>query len=266
LGADILEPHSPAWYKQLAKMRQCYYYPWKSVISPFNGEDAYLELVKAHLQTNLDILDAGCGHGDVALELAPSCHSILAYDLVKDYIALAQARARERGLENIQFVCADSSARANNGKPRIPSEDKSIDLFISRRGPLHWLADARRVAKPNATIMMLNPLETPLPPWHELVPEGLSFPFPLEGNILTEVQTRLEASGLRLHSSWTFDVPEVFDDVAELYKFLTWNNLAESVPSFEKAKAILEAIFKEHATHEGLALPHKRLLWKAIIH
>jgi 2-polyprenyl-3-methyl-5-hydroxy-6-metoxy-1,4-benzoquinol methylase len=121
-----LEPHSPAWYKQLAETQQGYYYPWKSVVSPFNGEDAYLELVKAHLQPNLDVLDAGCGHGDVALDIAPFCNSVLAYDLVEDYILLARTEAAKRGLENLQFICADSSAKANNGKPKLPADDNTI--------------------------------------------------------------------------------------------------------------------------------------------
>jgi SAM-dependent methyltransferase len=257
-------PHSPAWYKQLAKTQQGYYYPWKSVVSPFNGEDAYLELVKAHLQPQTDVLDAGCGHGDVALELSFLCHSILAYDLVEEYIALAQTRAREGGLENVQFICANSSAKANNGNPRLPARDNSIDLFISRRGPLHWLADAKRVAKPNATIIMLNPLETPFPPWHTLLPEGCSFPISSEGNVLHEVQRRLSSASLKLYGYWTFDVPEIFENTEELYSYLTWGNFANP-PSFEKAQPGLKTIFEIHAGREGLILRHRRLLWKAVV-
>lgn len=262
MEVDILEPHSPAWYKQLAKTQQGYYYPWKSTVSPFNGEDAYLELVKAHLQPQLDVLDAGCGHGDVALEIAPLCHSVFAYDLVEDYVELAQTRARERSLENVQFVCANSSAKANLGKPKIPAKDNTIDLFISRRGPLNWLADAKRVAKPGATIIMLTMLETTLPAWHELLPETLSFPFPTSGSMLAEVRGRLETNGFSLQSYWTFDVPEVFDNPRDLYIYLTWTNFANA-PSFETTKPILETIFEQYANNRGLALPHRRLLWKA---
>jgi SAM-dependent methyltransferase len=260
-----MTPHSPAWYKQLAKVQQGYYYPWKSVVSPFNGEDAYLELVKAHLQPHLEVLDAGCGHGDVALDIAPLCHSVLAYDLVEDYIKLAQREIQKRSLKNIKFICADSSARANNGSPRLPAKDKSIDLFISRRGPLHWLEDVKRVAKPNATIIMLNPLETPAPAWHELLPKGLSFPFPTSGTILAEVQRRLNMSGLELHSYWIFDVPEIFGEVQELYKFLTWNNFASTIPAFEEVKPILELVFKTCGDHENLVIRNRRLLWKTVV-
>lgn len=258
-----MTPHSPAWYKQLAKTQQGYFYPWKSVVSLFNGEDAYLELVKAHLQPHIDVLDAGCGHGEIALEIAPLCHSIFAYDLVEDYIKLARIEARRRGLENIQFVCANSSAKANNGKPRIPAKDKSIDLFISRRGPLHWLADAKRVAKPRATMIMLNMLETALPVWQELLPKDLSFPFPTSGSILAEVQRRLGESGVSLHSHWTFDVPEVFQNPKDLHTYLTWANFINE-PSFEITEPVLETVFEQYAGYQGLVLPHRRLLWKAV--
>jgi SAM-dependent methyltransferase len=262
LEVDILEPHSPAWYKQLAKVQHGYYYPWKSVVAPFNGENAYLELVKAHLHAELDVLDAGCGHGEVALDIAPLCHSVFAYDLVEDYITLAQKEAEKQKLENVQFVCANSSAKANDGHPKLPAKDKSIDLFISRRGPLHWLADARRVAKPGATIIMLNMLETALPVWSNLLPDTLSFPFPVSGSMLAEVQRRLEPSSFSLHSHWTFDVPEIFESPKELYAYLAWTNFANA-PSFEMTKPVLQTIFEQYADRQGLTLPHRRLLWKA---
>lgn len=156
MEADILEPHSPAWYKQLAKVQQGYYYPWRSQVSPFNGEDAYLELVKAQLKPKLDVLDAGCGHGEVALDIAPLCCSILAYDLVEEYITVATTEAEKRGLENIEFVCANSYGKANGGKPKLPAHDHSIELFISRRGPLHSIAAAKGAAKPGTTMIMLR--------------------------------------------------------------------------------------------------------------
>jgi ubiquinone/menaquinone biosynthesis C-methylase UbiE len=258
-----LEPHSPNWYDQLAKVQSGYHYPWKSRLSPFNGEDAYLELVKAHLNSKLHVLDAGCGHGEVALDIAPLCRSVLAYDLVENYIELAKLEAQKQRLENIQFVCANSSAKANGGKPTLPAQDTSIDLFISRRGPLHWLEDARRVAKPNATIIMLNPLETPLPVWHTLLPEECRFPVSNEGSILQKVQERLSRANLKLHSHWTFDVPEVFESSKELYTYLSWGNFTNP-PSFENTKPILDTIFERYAGARGLALPHRRLLWKAI--
>jgi hypothetical protein len=74
---------------------------------------------------------------------------------------------------------------------------------------------------------------------------------------------RLKPSGFILHSHWTFDVPEVFENPRDLYPYLTWINFTNP-PSFESTKPILDIIFERYAGARGLALPHRRLLWKAI--
>ncbi len=126
----MLKPHSKAWYDRLAKAQPGYYFPWRSTLLPLNGEDCYLDLVRQHLAPDVDVLDIACGHGQVALELAPSCRSILAYDRVPSYIELARRAAAEGGTGNVTYVCADSSAEANGGLPRIPAADRSFDLLI----------------------------------------------------------------------------------------------------------------------------------------
>ena len=59
-----------------------YYYPWRSRLGAWNGEDAYLALVRAHLRPDADLLDVACGHGEVTLDLAPLCRSVLGYDRI----------------------------------------------------------------------------------------------------------------------------------------------------------------------------------------
>ena len=148
-----LRPHSPDWYDRLAILQDGYYYHWISILSPNNGEDAYLTLLNQHLNTDLDALDVGCGHGEVAISIVSKCRTILAYDRVERYIQIAQSTAKNQGLSNIIFQCADSSAEKNAGRVHIPAEDNVFDLHISRRGPLHWLDDARRVARLGAVII-----------------------------------------------------------------------------------------------------------------
>jgi hypothetical protein len=112
-------------------------------------------------------------------------------------------------------------------------------------------------------MIMLTMLETALPVWQELLPENLSFPFPTSGSMLSEVERRLETSGFSLHSYWTFDVPEVFENPKDLHSYLTWANFINA-PSFETTKPVLETIFEQYAGRQGLVLPHRRLLWKAV--
>ncbi len=263
----ILQPHSPAWYDRLASLQNGYYYPWKSQVAAHNGEDAYLKLIRQYLTPKTDLLDVGCGHGEVSLDLAPHSHSVLAYDRVDAYIQIARENAGKKKIKNINYLCVDSSPEKNNGVALIPAEANSFSLIISRRGPLHWLEDARRVARPGAILIQLNPLETPIPDWADRLPEplrsaaGIAYQY----GMLNSVKYRLEISGLKLHSAWTYDVPEFFDNPYELYKCLTWGYLPGEVPSWENLKSIFKEIFAKFADSDGLPMRHTRLLWMAII-
>ena len=263
-----IRPHAPEWYDRLSTMQQGYFYPWKSRLAPLNGEDTYLDLVQRYLTSETDVLDVGCGHGAVALELSPHCRSILAYDRVESYIQLAREAARRKVVENVTYLCFNSSHESNQGIARIPAEPETFDLLISRRGPLHWLEDARRVARPGAIVIQLNPLETPLPQWANLLPEPLrsSAGIEYQFGMLNSIKHQLELGGLELHSAWTYDVPEFFDDPGELYTRLAWGYLPEEVPAWSDVKSILEQIFHDYSTgSDGLVMRHTRLLWMALV-
>jgi 23S rRNA (guanine745-N1)-methyltransferase len=272
----MLKPHSPEWYDRLARMQRGYFYPWKVEVAPESGEDTYLRLVREHLMSvgldfppgqpgARDVLDVGCGHGEVALEIAPLARRVVAYDRVSSYVEIGREAARERGVRNVDFVLADSSAAANGGKPRIPSEDGAFDLIISRRGPTHWIEDARRVARPGAVLLQLNPLEGPDPPWSDELPPDLRLAPAASQNIRASVERRLGIGGLRLHSAWTYDVPQRIPDAWELYHFLTFGRLGIEVPAWEQVREFLEAVFARHATARGLDVRLRRFLWKAVV-
>lgn len=259
-----LKPHSAAWYKRLSQLQVGYYYPWHSTISMGNGDQAYMDLVTRHLSPEKDVLEVGCGHGEMALEIAPHCRSLLAYDRVPNYIELAQAGALQRGTNNVTFVCADSSAQSNK-RPRIPTGPNSFDLLISHMGPLHWVEDARRVARPGAVLIQLNPLETHPPGWNELLPYELRLPDTNGHTMRQSVDRRLAAGGLRVHSCWSFDVPEYLPNAYEFYNLLSWGFTAEEVPAWEEVQELLEDIYQHYASPNGLAIPHRRLLWTATV-
>ena len=167
------EPQSKTWYDQLALQGKGYPSTTDGVrLGSWSGEDAYLSLVRGHLMPDHVGLDAGCGHGDVPLELAASCQHMIAYDRTEPFIELARRNARERGIENVTFICHDSSPDANGGRAALPAEDHSIDIIVSRRGPVHWISDARRVVKSGGVLVQLCMLgRTHVAEWHELLPK-----------------------------------------------------------------------------------------------
>lgn len=258
--------HSPEWYDRLATRQDGYYYRWGSQLAPWNGEDTYLDLVQQHLHPNADVLDAACGHGEVALRIAPHCRSVLGYDRVASWIERAQRTAAQQGLTNATFVCHDSSREANGGQARLPGEAAMFDLLICRRGPFHWMEDARRVARPGATLLMLVPDARPVPPWNDWLPEVLrQVPAADPHWARPSIEQRLAIGKLTLHSWWSFEVPELFPGPVQLYDFLAWGWTPDEVPSFAEIQPTLERIFADYGGADGVVLPHRRYLWKAVV-
>lgn len=266
-----IRPHSDEWYDQLETRRTGYPSTTEDAqVDTWSGEAAYLQLVKDHLGENVDVLDAGCGHGDVAVELASLCRSIIAYDRVEGFIELARENARKHNASNVTFMCANSSASANHGEPRMPVEDGSVDLVISRRGPLHWIADARRVLRSGGILIQLCMLgRRPVPDWNDLLPE----PFRrdkwdlghLPDSMLESVQQALDDANIALQSCWTFDVPALIADPRVLYRSLSIGMDPREIPVYEDVAGSFEAVFAEYGRQGRLDVRERRLLWKAVI-
>jgi hypothetical protein len=83
--------------------------------------------------------------------------------------------------------------------------------------------------------------------------------------MLNSVKHRLKLGGLKLHSAWTYDVPEFFKKPEELYKRLTWGYIPGEVPEWSDVREILEQIFSDLAWSQGLVMRHTRLLWMAVV-
>ena len=234
-----------------------------------NGEDAFLHLVREHLTPQSRVLEVGCGHGDLAIELAPYCQHIFAFDRVEAYIELANKFRESSETKNVEYVNYDV-ADPGHQEMALPVESDSIDIIICRRGPLHWIEDAKRVCREGAFVIALNPMEEPIPAWSSKLPHKLHYEnsgrHTGSGSIHHSVENRLHQAGLTLHSGWSFDVPEVFQDPIELYKMITWGLPVAEIPSFEDMKYKFDSIYQKFAEPDGIVLRHCRFLWQAQIH
>ena len=262
----IPRAHSNDWYDQLASVQPGYYYPWKSTVGAGDGEAAYLNQVISHLRPGARVLEVGCGHGDLALELAPHCEHMIAYDRVPAYIDIAQGNMARKNIRNLTFVCHDASL---DEAVTLPVPDQSIDMIIGRRAPLHWIEDARRVCRPGAMLIQLCPMEEPTPAWSSKLPHKLHYEnsgrHTGHGSIHQSVENRLHQAGLTLHSGWSFDVPEVFTDKQEFYRMLTWGLAASETESFDELAPRIDRIYERYADADGIMLRHCRFLWQAFI-
>ena len=259
--------HAAEWFARLATLQPGYYYPWRPNLAPRHGEDTFRQLVFEHLKPELDVLEVACAQGDLALDMAPRCRSVLAYDFTAGYIDMARRAAEARGIANATFVVHDSSSDANGGRPRTPAPDHSIDLWVNSKGPWRVILDAPRVCRPGATLLMLVPQGEPAMPWEALIPEPLHPMAPTNDDpnwARKAIEQRLAEAGLRLHSWWDFDTPELFPTPKELYVARTFGCTLEEVPSYQEVAPVLERIFREFAGPEGLEARWIRHIWKAI--
>lgn len=262
----IPRAHSNSWYDNLAQVQTGYYYPWKSRVGDRNGEDAFIEYVQEHLTPETDLLEVGCGHGELALDLAESCRSVVAYDRVQSYIDLAEEEKAKRNNDNARFLCYDARDPTLE-EVRLPVEDNSVDVIIGRRAPLHWIQDAKRACRPGGLLIQLNPMEEPIPAWSSKLPHMLHYEnsgrHTGTGSIHQSVENRLHQAGLLLHSGWGFDVPEIFDEPRELYTMITWGLPRSELPSYEELEYKFKSIYDRFAEKQGIVLRHCRYLWKA---
>lgn len=60
-------------------------------------------------------------------------------------------------------------------------------------------------------------------------------------------------------------MPEVFPNSEQLYTWLTFGATLNEVPSFSEVRPILERVFAEHGDADGVAIRHRRYLWKAVL-
>jgi SAM-dependent methyltransferase len=213
-----------SWLRDPRIAARGYAHRWQSAVAAGNGEDAFIELVDQHLCPDADVLDLGCGHGELTLILAAKCRSIVGIEREPGYLELARELAAEQNVANVQFFQVNL-AGVNDQKHAfagIPLADNSIDPFVNRRGPLlrRYLDEAIRVARRGAGIVGLHPTgKSPAPPWRDQLPDPYrevfhAFSF---DEVTGWVTDPLRAASISDYSLWWLDVPEFFRTPHELY-------------------------------------------------
>jgi SAM-dependent methyltransferase len=137
-------------------------------------------------QPGMRILDAGCGSGSMAREIAKAASgsTVVGIDLRDKYIDYARRRAEVEGLRNLTFQTGDVR--------ELPFEDGSFDIIWTKY-LLQWVADPMRamrefarVLKPGGLLVSANfdgfavtnePPDPAIQPMTEFLFSGLVDPF-----------------------------------------------------------------------------------------
>jgi SAM-dependent methyltransferase len=244
---------------------------WQSSVAAGNGEDAFIALVDQYLRPDSDVLDLGCGHGELTLSLAARCRTIVGIERDPGYLELARELAAEQNIANARFYQMNLAGVADEDRvfAGIPLADDSIDLFVNRRGPLlqRYLEEAMRVARPEAIIVGLHPTgNAPAPIWGDQLPKSYRNVFKALSfdEVTGWVIDPLRTVGIDDYSLWWIDVPEFLRTPYELYVRLGGSQ-ASDAPEYQKIEPQLTKIVKQFGTSQGIALRQQRLLWQAYL-
>ncbi len=112
-------------------------------------------LVEAAVLTGTErVLDIATGGGHAAFALAPYAAEVVALDLTRPMLEVAQKEAEARQLHNIRFLEGDAQA--------IPCEDSSFDLVACRQAAHHFpnirqcVSEWMRVLKPGGKLLLID--------------------------------------------------------------------------------------------------------------
>ncbi len=127
-------------------------YIQEDVIDPeIEWEEEFEKRLLGHARGK-EVLDAGCGRGEMTLRIAKVARRIVGIDFSKTAIRMAKANLARTGRRNATFRIADAR--------NLPFEEESFDLLVSRRGPLTdnmaTLGEAHRVLRRGGVLMELT--------------------------------------------------------------------------------------------------------------
>lgn len=119
-----------------------------------NGQDLAWLVEAAALTGKERVLDVATGGGHTAFALAPYAAEVLALDITRPMLEVAQKESEARQLHNIRFLEADAQA--------IPCENASFDVVTCRQAAHHFsnvqqgISEWARVLKPGGKLLLVD--------------------------------------------------------------------------------------------------------------
>lgn len=119
-----------------------------------NGQDLPWLVEAAALTGTERVLDIATGGGHVAFALAPYAAEVVALDLTRPMLEVAQKEAEARQLHTIRFLEGDAQA--------LPCEDSSFEVVACRQAAHHFpnvhqcVREWARVLKPGGKLLLVD--------------------------------------------------------------------------------------------------------------
>lgn len=122
-------------------------YRWMLSID-YPGYRRLYRLIRAHLSTSMDVIEVGCGPGNVTVKVADACQHVTATDYAAQMIGQAQTH---HARHNVDYRQADAT--------NLPFADATFDAAYTVNmlhivsDPRAVLAEAARVLTPNGRLI-----------------------------------------------------------------------------------------------------------------
>ena len=160
-----------------------------------SGPDLAWLLENAALTGSERVLDVATGGGHTAFILAPYAAEVVALDLTRPMLEVAQKEAHARGLTNISYVEGDAQA--------LPFADESFDVVACRHAPHHFpriqqaVSEWARVLKPGGKLLLVDSTSPEEDEAHAVLHEieTLRDPSHVRNHRISEWRTYLSTAG-----------------------------------------------------------------------
>jgi ubiquinone/menaquinone biosynthesis C-methylase UbiE len=166
-----------------------------------SGQDLAWVVEAANLTGTERVLDVATGAGHTAFAVAPYAAEVVALDITKEMLAVAQQSAVERHLANVRFQLGDAQ--------QLPCDDASFDVVTCRHAPHHFphvelaVREWARVLKPGGKLVLVDSISPEEPEieafLHEI--EILRDPSHVRNLRLSTWVTLLNEAGLTVKSA-----------------------------------------------------------------
>jgi ubiquinone/menaquinone biosynthesis C-methylase UbiE len=176
-----------------------------------SGQDLSWLVEAAALTGTERVLDIATGGGHAAFALAPHAAEVVALDLTRPMLEVAQKEAEARQLSNIRFLEGDAQA--------IPCEDSSFDVVVCRQAAHHFpnvhqcVSEWSRVLKSGGKLLLvdsISPEEQDADAFLEEI-EILRDPSHVRNHRISEWKTLLQETSFTVNTvrEWTIllDIP-----------------------------------------------------------
>ena len=197
-------------------------------------------------------LDAGCGDGKFAFQIAKYFLSITGIDLSKELLEIARQKQKILKVKNVTFKFQDAS--------QTSFPDKSFDLIFSRRGPTPF-REFYRLLKSGGYFVGINIGEKDCVEIKKIFGRGLGFG-EWNSSRLKRDKQELKKLGFEIVFAQDYLYDEYYSSYEDLDLFLQGVPIFEDFDS-EKDKKYLEKYVTKFMTEKGIRFPRHRVVMVA---